>query len=43
MQKEYKAPELTLLGQANDIVMGVGNSGVDMPEQAAPDFEFEQD
>jgi hypothetical protein len=43
MQNKYEAPELTLIGQANDVVMGSGSFGVDMPEQSAPDFEFEQD
>jgi len=43
MQKKYEAPELTLIGQANDVVMGAGGTGLDMPEQTVPDFEFEQD
>lgn len=43
MQKKYEVPELMIIGQANDIVMGMGNSGLDMPQQSAPDFEFEQD
>jgi hypothetical protein len=43
MQKKYEAPELTLIGQANDVVMGSGGNGFDMPQQTAPDFEFEQD
>lgn len=43
MQKTYEAPELTLIGQANELVRGSGNSGTDLPWEAAPDFEFEQD
>jgi len=43
MQKHYEGPELTLVGQANEVVMGSGDTGVDLPEQSAPDFEFEQD
>jgi hypothetical protein len=43
MQKNYEAPELTLIGQAEEVVMGTGNSGFDFPFEAAFDFEFEQD
>jgi hypothetical protein len=43
MQTKYEAPELTLIGQANEVVMGSGASGTDLPWEAAPDFEFEQD
>jgi hypothetical protein len=43
MQKKYEAPELTLIGKANDVVTGSGIGGDDAPHQAAPDFEFEQD
>ena len=43
MQKKYEAPELTLIGQADEVVMGIGGPGNDMPLQSAPDFEFEQD
>jgi hypothetical protein len=43
MQKNYEAPELTLIGPANEVVMGSGDAGTDMPLQSAPDFEFEQD
>jgi hypothetical protein len=43
MQKKYEAPELTLIGKADEVVMGFGGSGDDMPQQTAPDFEFEQD
>ena len=43
MQKKYEAPELTLIGQADEIVMGSGIVGTDMPHLSAPDFEFEQD
>jgi hypothetical protein len=43
MQKKYEAPELTPIGQADEIVMGSGNPGVDLPHESAPDFEFGQD
>ena len=43
MQNNYEAPELTLIGQADQIVMGISDSGLDFPNQAAWDFEFEQD
>lgn len=43
MQKQYEAPELTLIGQANEVVMGSGDTGIDLPQQSASDFEFEQD
>ncbi len=43
MQNNYEAPELTLIGRANEIVMGSGTSGVDLPHFSEPDFEFEQD
>jgi len=43
MQNKFDAPELTLIGQASEVVMGFGGSGVDGPWQTASDFEFEQD
>lgn len=44
MQKNYEAPTLTLIGEAHDIVMGMGSGTNDgAGEQIAPDFEFEQD
>ncbi len=44
MQKLYEAPQLTLIGQANDVVMGSGCCGNDGgTQQFAPDFEFEHD
>ena len=44
MQKQYEAPELTLVGNANDVVMGSAGSGSDAGVLlGAPDFEFEQD
>jgi len=43
MQKNYEAPELTLIGQASEVVMGLGSWGDDAPQLSAPDFEFEQD
>ena len=43
MQEEYEAPELTLIGQADEVVMGSGIGGDDLPKQFGADFEFEQD
>ena len=44
MQNKYEAPELTFVGEANAIVMGLGGHGVDgFLQQSASDFEFEQD
>ena len=43
MQNNYEAPELTLVGEANEVVMGIGGSGLDYPHENAWDFEFEQD
>jgi len=43
MQKQYEAPQLTLIGQANRIVMGSNIGGLDNGNQSAPDFEFEHD
>ena len=43
MQNRYEVPELTLIGEANEVVLGAGGSGLDYPYEMAPDFEFEQD
>ena len=43
MQKKYEAPELTLVGQAGEVVMGTGINGDDLPWKTGLDFEFEQD
>lgn len=43
MQSKYEAPELTLIGQAEEIVMGSIWGGDDVPNQFGMDFEFEQD
>jgi hypothetical protein len=43
MQKKYEAPELTVIGQAEEVVMGIFFGGDDYPQKAAVDFEFEQD
>lgn len=43
MQKKYEAPDLTLIGQANSVVMGGSTAGLELPGHSAPDFEFEQD
>lgn len=43
MEKRYETPELTMIGEANEIVMGFAGSGFDFPYESTPDFEFEQD
>jgi hypothetical protein len=43
MQNQYEAPELTLIGKADEVVLGSGSGGDDMPQQFAWDFEFAQD
>ena len=43
MQKQYEAPELTLIGQADKVVLGPGAIGLDLALESPPDFEFEQD
>jgi len=43
MQKQYEAPELTLIGQADEVVMGMIASGYDLDAYSGSDFEFEQD
>jgi hypothetical protein len=43
MQSNYAAPELTVIGEANEVVMGAGTGGDDFPKQFGLDFEFEQD
>jgi hypothetical protein len=43
MQTNFDAPELTLIGEASEVVMGSGMGGDDLPQQLAPDFEFAQD
>lgn len=44
MQKQYEAPELTLIGQADEVVMGYPGVGLEGgSERVSPDFEFEQD
>lgn len=43
MQNKFEAPELTMIGKAEDVVMGSNFGGDDLPCQLAADFEFEQD
>ena len=43
MQNQYEAPELTLIGEANEVVMGNATGGDDIPKFFASDFEFAQD
>jgi hypothetical protein len=43
MQSDYEAPELTLVGEADEVVMGTGSGGDDFPMETAWDFEFQQD
>ena len=43
MKEQYEAPELTLIGEADEVVMGMAGSGSDLPFHSAMDFEFVQD
>ena len=43
MQTEYEAPELTLIGEADEVVMGIGGVSGDFGMEGVVDFEFEQD
>jgi hypothetical protein len=43
MQNTYEAPELTLCGEANEVVMGSNGVGADLPHENGWDFEFQQD
>ena len=43
MKKNYEAPVLTQVGQAEDVVMGIHDFGDDLGLVVAPDFEFELD
>jgi hypothetical protein len=43
MQKKFEAPELTVIGPSEEVVMGAGFGGGDILVHAASDFEFEQD
>lgn len=43
MPKQYEVPQLTLIGQANSVVLGTPIGGLDNGNQSAPDFEFEHD
>jgi hypothetical protein len=43
MQKTYEVPELTMVGQVDEVVLGAGAGGFELPQYSAADFEFEQD
>ncbi len=44
MQDQYLAPELKLIGEAADVVLGIPGGGDDLlGEQIIGDLEFEQD
>jgi hypothetical protein len=44
MENNYEAPELTLVGETSEVVMGIASFGGDSNSHlAAPDFEFEED
>ena len=43
MQKQYEAPELALIGQAEEVVQGVGGFSGDLGMECVSEFEFEQD
>ena len=41
---EYEAPELTVVGQVGDVVLGIPGGGFDGPNgMTEPQFEFEAD
>ena len=43
MQNKFEAPELTVIGKADEVVMGITSIGNDYPMNFGIDFEFEQD
>jgi hypothetical protein len=43
MQKSYEAPELMLVGEANDVILGFLGNGYDDNGQSAFNFEFQED
>jgi hypothetical protein len=43
MQKIYEAPELNLIGEATQVVLGSSGPTQEFFTQAGSDFEFEQD
>lgn len=45
MQKEnvFEAPELTLIGEADEVILGIGGFSGDLGMEGIADFEFEQD
>lgn len=43
METRYEAPELTVIGEAEEVVLGTLFNGDDYPWKSAADFEFAQD
>ncbi|HME06381.1 MAG TPA: hypothetical protein VKG25_04990 [Bryobacteraceae bacterium] len=43
MPKFYEIPELTLIGQADEVIQGIIGGSADVDGIAADDFEFLQD
>ena len=43
VQQEFEAPELTVIGEAGDVVLGMPVSGWDHRGLTAPEFEFKAD
>jgi len=43
MQKQYEIPELTLIGQAEEVVLGLDGFSGDFGMEGYRGFEFEQD
>jgi hypothetical protein len=43
MEKTYDAPELSFIGEASDVVMGLSGSAGETFGLSAPDFGFEDD
>jgi hypothetical protein len=43
MRKEFEAPELTVIGKADEVIMGGGIGTSEVLTQVPADFEFEED
>ena len=43
MPKSYEVPELTLIGQADEVIQGLALGSGDLISLAAEDFEFMED
>ncbi len=43
MNNQFEAPELTLIGAADEVILGIPGKGDDHIGFSGADFEFEQD